>query len=157
MVQENTIRNYSFGTLPHSSVAGGSSSSHASSSLPLSSPPCPPHNIAPTAPHRPTSPSSLPPRTAPQQRQHKTTARQQPPAPTSPRPPPSTSTSPRIEIEAITGLRGNSQEEAEEVDPDDVLPATVFVEVIEEDEEDEVENEANDEELEIDQNVSDSD
>ncbi|KAK7287349.1 hypothetical protein RIF29_00621 [Crotalaria pallida] len=59
--------------------------------------------------------------------------------------------------QAITGLRGNSQEEAEEVDPDDVLPATVFVEEVEEDEEDEVENEANDEELEIDQNVSDSD
>ncbi|KAK7281516.1 hypothetical protein RIF29_09584 [Crotalaria pallida] len=58
--------------------------------------------------------------------------------------------------QTITGLRGNSQEEAEEVDPNDVLPATVFVEEVEEDE-DEVENEANDEELEIDQNVSDSD
>ncbi|KAK7244596.1 hypothetical protein RIF29_39420 [Crotalaria pallida] len=57
-------------------------------------------------------------------------------------------------VKAITGLRGNSQEEAEEVDPDDVLPTTVFVEEVEEDE---VENEANDEELEIDQNVSDSD
>ncbi|KAK7274304.1 hypothetical protein RIF29_15387 [Crotalaria pallida] len=89
-------RNYSFDTLPHSSVADGSSLLPASSSLPLSSRPRPPHNAVPTAPRRPTSPSSLPPRTAPQQRRQKTTARQQPPTPTSPRPPPSTSTSPRV-------------------------------------------------------------